>query len=1314
MPISNKTTEKRRYKRHDTIVEAVLAMEEATSIQCVILDFCEQGLFLQLKQPTSIGLQKGKIAKIYFSAHTESTKEYFQIEAQVARVADDGIGVTFENISDLTFNALGHSTNVGSIAAYSQNPNFFLTSSNQERFKDAFMNMLNNNLPALMSKFFSDAEDDQKKASECAENFKEVVAQTNLTWVLKMNKDAIIAGFCRAMAAKIDFNGNKDARKKGIDTPASSLSLIEKDAFDDWLNFSTLVRKINAQYKSQLYQLELKISYVTCFPRYLVKNPIDPEHLCECFRQQITDLEDSNAAKRMLYKIFQATLTNHLSPLYTAFDALLIEHGAPSGIAQDIVWKRSYPTNAQQTTFSDASSPTHQLPTFDNDIYSYPESYNLSAPSAPPPRAIYNQPTSQTVSKLFDLINQSIALAQTKTASFSQAPDNEKARPFSYNEYSTDELLTALTKLQASRDIQQLPQSPSSLLKSQLNETMESSADSETKVFSPKDKTKLDVYDQFFQGLLNALTHTPNIKSYLESIKLSLMALAIQDPSFLDSKNHPARNLLNQLFPLEGAVNQNKVIKNTNIKQVLDHLVSKIAQGSITNPDIFAKANEELKEISLPVARAKEANIRRVIEIYGGKEKLEKAKQKIKRTLDSRLANKTVPGVIQTLLDSGWQHLLLMAEVNKNAPEQARYLEVIDELMAWYSDLEQLPEAQFSIIEMELEFINNSLSSVCTNPFLHSKIVDELNATLLGTGKPHVRKPIDKIFIERNAAETEAANDFITDSWHLQVDQFETGNWFTFALENETFEPLNLVWIGELPPVYVFVTRDGYKKQELTRNKLAEFLKSGVVTQIENLDEPLMDRATTTMLQQMQVKLIHSVSYDPITNLPNRKRFLTLLKEQMADLNTSHVLGYLEIEDFRIITNVCGSAGGDQLLLQVAQSVSNELGENGIVARLGDKTFGILLKNCSSEEGYETAKNIRDLINKSNFAWNDKSYTISVSIGLVPINEDTHDNNNVEQLLQKADSVIISATRSGHNRIRVYQENDESLKTQTDLHEWAGRIDRIFSEQRLFARCQMIAPIDPEKNSHSHYEILLGVIDEVGKIIVPDKFIPAVERCQRMPEIDRWIVEHVFGWIVENRACFDKIGGFAINLSGQSLNSEEFLTFLKGRLSMQDIPAEKITFEVTESVASGSLAFTKRFIKDIKYFGCKFSLDDFGTGYSSYSYLKSLDVDYLKIDGSFIKDIADSPTDIVMVNSMNEIAHSLELETIAEYVENMKIHAILKEIGIDYAQGYGIHKPMPLVELAGLLMAQPNPTLSHDPSPDPNYDLDDPLTDFFK
>ncbi len=1286
MAATSKGSEKRRFSRKPTRVEAVLAVGDKTSIQCVIVDFCEQGLFLQLQSPSAIGLEKNKTAKIYFSATTDYGREFFQIDAQIARVADDGIGIVFENISETMYQALIQTTDMGSIAAYSRNPSFFLTSSNQDRFKIAFRDMLQANLPALMQGFFKIAEDELEKNSEFVENFKDVTALNNVMSALRINKDSLIAEFCRTMATNFDFTSDKNNQIKSTDSvTGANLSLVEKNEFEDWLNFSSAIRKINAQYKHELYQLELKLSYVTCFPRYLINNPIDPEHLCECFRDKIAGIEESVAAKRTLYKAFQITLNNHLGTLYKVFDALLVGHGAPNDNANEIVWKKNYLSHSKQNPLTGQQLGS-SLPTFDNDDYHYDESWKPNAPAVFSNTTHLSPAISQTSSKLFGLINQSLAASQSHSKSVAVYSGANTVNEHDRAEYSPDELLAALTKLQATKAIQNIAEvNAATLLEGELEESSEQLGTKGGKAISPIDKQKLDVYDHLFQALLNELMLTPSIKSYLEKIKLPLMALSIQDPNFLDSEEHPARHMLNQLFSLESALDQNKVIKNTQVKALVDQLVARIAQGSITNPDVFAKVNEELREISQPIVKSRDFNIRRVVEVYEGKQKLEKARQKVQIEIDKRLADKTIPSIISLLLDSGWQHLLVITELNDNEHgSRQRYLHTLDQLLEWYSELDNLSDDLLSPIQLELDFIDSKLGSVCTNAFTHNSIMEELTNTLIGTGLPRIRKPLFQILVTSKSAQAVvAATEIIADSWHLQAEQFVVGDWFTFSPEKQAFEPLKLVWIGELPQVYVFVNRDGYKKQELSKNELAELLETGIVTQIENLDEPLMDRATTTMLQQMQEKLIYSVSHDPVTNLPNRKRFINLLKEQILNVNNlKHVLCYLEIEDFRIITNVCGIFGGDQLLIQIAHLISAELGKDGVISRLGDKTFGFLLKNCTPEEGYETTKKIRGLINKTNFIWNDKSYTISVSIGLVPIVEN---NPNVEEVLQKADTVNISAKRAGHNRIRVYLEDDEVLKAQTDIHEWAGRIDRIFAQNRLFARCQMISPIDPEKNNHFHYEILLGVRDEDGSVIPPDKFIPAVERCQRMPEIDRWVVENVFAWILANSSDFDKIGGFAINLSGQSLNSEEFLNFLKDRLAVQDIPGEKITFEVTETVAAGSLVFTKRFIKEIKQFGCKFSLDDFGTGYSSYSYLKSLDVDYLKIDGAFVKDITNSPTDRVMVNSMNEIARSLNMETIAEYVENMEIHAVLKEIGVDYAQGWGVHKPMPLADLSAKL-----------------------------
>ena len=306
--------------------------------------------------------------------------------------------------------------------------------------------LINNSLPKLMNEFFDDAQDELEKTPDYAENFKDVAAQSNLISVLRMNKAQIVASYCRAVTADLDFTGFKEDAQEGLNDPGSNLSLVEKEVFEDWLNYSTLIRKANAQFKNQLYQLELKLSYVTCFPRYLIKNPIAPERLCECFRKEIASIEDSVVAKRSLYKAFLTTLYDHLPALYKEFENLLAEHGAPQNAAQDIVWKKNFPTNTKPDAFTETFTPGDQLPSFDNDAYHYsdPTYYNdTSTPSIPlgrPVRGGNQRPISQTATKLFNLINQGVSAGQTYLADATQPVSGGLSAQFTGPEYSPDEL----------------------------------------------------------------------------------------------------------------------------------------------------------------------------------------------------------------------------------------------------------------------------------------------------------------------------------------------------------------------------------------------------------------------------------------------------------------------------------------------------------------------------------------------------------------------------------------------------------------------------------------------------------------------------------------------------------------------------------------------------------------------------------------------------------------------------------------------------------------------------------------------------------
>jgi EAL domain-containing protein (putative c-di-GMP-specific phosphodiesterase class I) len=255
------------------------------------------------------------------------------------------------------------------------------------------------------------------------------------------------------------------------------------------------------------------------------------------------------------------------------------------------------------------------------------------------------------------------------------------------------------------------------------------------------------------------------------------------------------------------------------------------------------------------------------------------------------------------------------------------------------------------------------------------------------------------------------------------------------------------------------------------------------------------------------------------------------------------------------------------------------------------------------------------------------------------------------------------------------------LQTQESIMELAGRIDALMANGGLHLRCQMVTPISAGSVLLPYYEILLGITDHDGQIVPPMLFVPAIESLKRSHEIDIWVAKKVFAWIRANRALFSSIGGFSINLSALSLSHSEVLAFLLSELALADLPTEKIIFEITETAAIENYHVAREFMQQISSYGCKFSLDDFGSGYSSYSHLKNLRTCSLKIDGSFVKEMVQNPADYAMVKSMNDIGHSLGMKTVAEFVESAEILSMLREIGVDYAQGYIIHKPVPIDDL---------------------------------
>ena len=425
-------------------------------------------------------------------------------------------------------------------------------------------------------------------------------------------------------------------------------------------------------------------------------------------------------------------------------------------------------------------------------------------------------------------------------------------------------------------------------------------------------------------------------------------------------------------------------------------------------------------------------------------------------------------------------------------------------------------------------------------------------------------------------------------------------------------------------------------------------------------------------------QLKHLSVHDELTGLLNRREFLRRLQFLMSEKKqANHSLLYMDLDQFKIVNDTCGHAAGDELLNQLASVIKRKMRATDTLARLGGDEFGIILEHCSTSFAIERAKTILDVISNYQFNWEGKHFNIGVSIGIASFNPGSE---GTECVMGAADAACYVAKNQGRNRIHIYSDSEECSFHRREM-DWISRITQAFETDRFRLYYQHIVPITTGYSCFDHHEILLRMLDDSDKPIEPAEFIAAAEKYHLMPLIDRWVVRTLFARKEKelannaglreseaNRLC-------SINLSGASLNDEYFLDFLRDQIALYNIPPHLICFEVTETVAINNLERVSNFLHELRAMGFRFALDDFGSGMSSFTYLKSLPVDFLKIDGSIVIGVTDNKTDLSMVEAIHQIAQTMGIKTIAEFVENNNIMDKLLTIGVDFAQGYGIHRP---------------------------------------
>ena len=513
--------------------------------------------------------------------------------------------------------------------------------------------------------------------------------------------------------------------------------------------------------------------------------------------------------------------------------------------------------------------------------------------------------------------------------------------------------------------------------------------------------------------------------------------------------------------------------------------------------------------------------------------------------------------------------------------------------------------------------------------------------------------------------------------WKKRVRRLKLGDSLLLDVESKP-RRLKLAWISEHRNRYVFVNVKGLKELALGKDELALGMQEGRLIVLDDGEDSLLDRAQYSMLQKMHSHLLHETTHDQLTGLINRREFerrLTMALGSAQQSGLHHVICYIDLTQFSVVNNTFGYDGGDRLLAEIAELFDSHLGDRGVLARIGGDEFGMLLEDCTSVEALSITARHKEAMQNYRFTVEDKSLAISFSAGLVSI---TKESDSIVTVLQAAEASCRVARSKGSNYVQVYSAEDAGVFRHMEVLKWVTKIDEALDNDSLDLRHQPIVGIKGENTVVHHSEILLSVLDDDGKMISPADFVLAAEHFRRMAAVDRWVIERAFHWMEVHSARLNEIGGLAINLSGSSLNEEGFVDFILEQALNYKVPMHKVCFEITETAGIANLSNASEFILAVKKTGCMFALDDFGSGLSSYAYLKNLPVDFLKIDGMFIKNMDTNPYDFAVVKSITEIGHFMGKEIIAEFVENESILKMLREIGVDYAQGYAIAKPQSL------------------------------------
>ena len=782
-------------------------------------------------------------------------------------------------------------------------------------------------------------------------------------------------------------------------------------------------------------------------------------------------------------------------------------------------------------------------------------------------------------------------------------------------------------------------------------------------------------------GLAAEIAGDRGLDTWVERIGGAMIAEASVDPSFFQNDSHPLRSIIDRLGHLQHFFAGPDDETTRELRGQIDSLLEPLADGEVDSHTLGAVA-AEIDALTRVQSTDYQRNVERVIEGSEGRDRVRRARALVAKELDRRYAGHRVPEVLPDLLDVGWRAGLELAWLNAESGrgEYQRQLALLDrlvDLLGGESYAHGKDEDDKTTIAKR---IDEQLATTAVDPYRRGAVVARIHAELNGPAVDIHLIPMPGQGHGEIRAKDDRPEHIAERDWRQAIETcraLRLGDSVESTGDTHASNVLRIAWMRADRESFTLVDHRGLRVRDISLRDLAQAVYEDRM-RVEAVDgSPLSQRAVRRMLAGMEDRLVQQTAHDSVTGLMNRRQFHVAL-EKAAAARESGVLLWIDIDQFRLVNEMYDYATGDRLLAALARVIEECPGEK-VVAHLGGDRFGVLLAGIFVEKAFEWAERLLAEVRSLRFDWQAPSTTLHVSIGLAGIDEGSEA---AADLTRAVEYALTAAKKAGGDQAYIYRDDDPTIAQQRDSVEWLVRVDEALVDGRLHLRGQPIVPVRPDAGLAPHVEVLLGVSNAADEALPIAEFIEAAERYKRMRAVDRWITREVFDWVVANRDLMPSIHGLAVNLSGQTVSDPTFVEFVRQQFNRTGIEPHWISFEVTETAAVASLSHAVGIIHGLRGLGCRIALDDFGSGQASYSYLKELPVDWLKIDGVFVRNITSDSNDLAVVKSINEIGHFLGKKTIAEYVKDAATLEMIREIGVDYAQGFGVARPLLLDDLA--------------------------------